>query len=101
MRDYVEAMMYEQTKKVRSCVSCGKKSSKHELFRLVRSEDGSVCFDPTGKKAGRGAYICSPECLEEAIKTKRLGKALRTTIDQENYERIAGDMEPALREAQG
>ena len=64
-----------KTKKIpmRMCVGCGEKKKKKELIRIVTDPEGNVSVDPTGKKAGRGAYICkSSECLKKAGKSKKL-----------------------------
>ena len=62
---------------------------KKELIRIVKSPEGEVSVDLTGKKSGRGAYICKDiECLEKAFKTKRLSRNLDTAIDNEIYDRL-------------
>ncbi|MEX0682031.1 MAG: YlxR family protein [Dehalococcoidia bacterium] len=64
----------------RTCVACGTTTNKRELVRIVRTADG-VLADPTGKLAGRGAYIChQPQCWEQAIKKGRLERSLKTTL---------------------
>lgn len=68
------------------CVGCQNMKSKKELLRVVRTPDGEVILDPTGKKAGRGAYMCrSEQCLTKAFKEKRLEKALKHQIDEAVY----------------
>ncbi len=62
------------------------------LLRGVRDADGRVSFDATGRAAGRGAYVCSPECFAVACKTKKLDRALRCRLGEQDYERIAGEM---------
>jgi predicted RNA-binding protein YlxR (DUF448 family) len=65
----------------RSCVACRSTSAKRELVRVVRTPAGSVEVDLTGKKAGRGAYLCpQPECWQAAFKKGRLDSALKTKI---------------------
>lgn len=62
---------------------------KRELVRVVKSPEGEISLDTTGKKNGRGAYICpKKECLDKAIKAKRLEKALETQIPTAVYEDI-------------
>jgi predicted RNA-binding protein YlxR (DUF448 family) len=69
----------------RSCVACRTTTAKRELVRIVRLPTGAVEVDPTGKKSGRGAYICRrAACWEEAVKRNRLSKALRTTLTEES-----------------
>lgn len=75
----------------RTCVVCRKTKAKRELIRLVRSADGSVEVDTSGKKAGRGAYLCRiPECWDALLKSGQLEHALRTTLTQENREQLIG-----------
>ena len=63
---------------VRTCVACRRTDAKRGLFRLVREADGRVAVDPTGKRAGRGAYLChDPACWEQALKRRGLERALR------------------------
>jgi predicted RNA-binding protein YlxR (DUF448 family) len=70
----------------RMCVGCQTMKSKKELMRVVRTPEGEIVLDPTGKKAGRGAYMCrSEQCLTKAFKEKRLEKALKHQIDEAVY----------------
>lgn len=70
----------------RMCVGCREMKNKKELIRIVRNPLGNVELDSTGKKAGRGAYICPKiECLNQAIKGKRLQKALEHEIPEEIF----------------
>jgi len=67
---------------------------KKELIRVVRNNEGEINIDLVGKKPGRGAYICkSVDCLEKAIKAKRLEKAFETTIDVEIYNNLKNQLE--------
>ena len=67
----------------RTCVACRDKEAKRTLTRLVRTTDGPVEIDPTGKRNGRGAYLCSQRsCWERALATPVLARALKTEIDQ-------------------
>ena len=78
--------MNQQPKKVRKiperqCMGCNEKKPKPELLRVVRDPDGNVSLDFTGKKSGRGAYICrNVACLRKARKTGRLGRSLECEI---------------------
>lgn len=73
---------------IRTCVVCREQAGKRELVRVVRAADG-VFVDATGKRAGRGAYLCDkPECWERAASGEALAKALRTTLNPEDRERI-------------
>jgi len=69
---------------------CGLKAPKRELVRLVRTPDGSVEVDPTGKKAGRGAYLCSNQaCWQAAAKGDRLSQALRGPVSSQDKDRLS------------
>ena len=73
----------------RSCVVCKTQKNKNELLRIVKNKENEIKIDTTGKEPGRGAYICySEECLEKAIKSGRLEKALETKINDNTYEEI-------------
>ncbi len=67
----------------RTCVACRDKDAKRTLVRLVRTTDGTVEIDPTGKRNGRGAYLCTQRsCWEKALATPVLSRALKIEIDQ-------------------
>ncbi len=75
----------------RTCAACRKVKTKQELIRLARVSDGSIEVDTGGKKAGRGAYLCrAQECWEVGLKNSRLEHVLRTTLTQDNRERLIG-----------
>jgi len=74
---------------MRMCMGCRERRPKRELVRVVRkAADGTVTLDPTGKLAGRGAYVCcdKPACLEKAVKSKALERALEAPIEPAVYE---------------
>lgn len=74
---------------MRMCNGCMEMKPKKELIRVVKSPEGEVSVDLTGKKSGRGAYVCkSIECLEKAVKAKRLNRNLETNIDEAIYARL-------------
>jgi len=78
---------------IRQCVGCGTKRPKRELVRVVRTPQGDVVVDPTGRKAGRGAYICpSQECLELAVRSRRLQKSLEHDVTQELVAELASQL---------
>lgn len=78
-------------KPLRTCIACNEQKEKQELLRIVKSKDGIIEPDLTGKKNGRGAYICkNKECLEKIIKSKRLERIFETEISSELYENIRG-----------
>jgi len=73
----------------RTCIACRKTGVKRDLVRLVNVPGVEVVVDPTGKKAGRGAYLClSRACWDNALKTGRLAQALRTEINPDNKARL-------------
>lgn len=81
---------------IRTCIGCNEAKPKKELIRIVKTTDGEVMIDLTGKKNGRGAYICpNTNCLEKAIKTKRLSRAFEMPINDELYEILRGQIEEA------
>lgn len=78
---------------MRKCLGCMEQKPKKELVRVVKSADGDISLDLTGKKNGRGAYIC-PEvsCLEKAKKAKRLERAFECVIPAEVYEAMESEL---------
>ncbi len=75
----------------RTCLGCMENKAKCDLLRIVMQKDGKIFIDKTGKADGRGAYICNNvECLEKAIKAKRLEKSFETKIDTKIYEDLRG-----------
>lgn len=73
----------------RKCVGCNESKDKRELLRIVRTAEGEISIDVTGRKAGRGAYICkNPECLRLAKKGKRLERAFDAEISDEIYAKL-------------
>lgn len=75
----------------RTCMGCNSKKDKKDLIRIVKNKEEVISIDKTGKANGRGAYICNElECLEKAIKSKRLEKVFETKISEEIYENLRG-----------
>ncbi len=78
---------------MRQCTGCGERKPKGELIRVVRTPESNIVMDFTGKQNGRGAYICkSGECLEKAVKKKRLETAFGVNIPDEIYERLKKEL---------
>lgn len=78
---------------LRMCVGCRTRSDKRSLLRVVRTPEHEVIVDPTGKKAGRGAYICPRrECLHKAVKSRALERALNVCITQEILSNLEGGL---------
>ncbi len=85
-----------KTKKIpmRRCVGCQEKRDKRELLRIVRNNQGEIFVDPTGKKNGRGAYICrNMDCFTEARKTRALNREFSCEIPEEVYNEISKQLE--------
>ncbi len=78
---------------LRKCLGCGEVKDKRELVRVVRSPEGEISLDLTGKKAGRGAYICADaSCLNKARKAKRIDRAFECTVPDEVYEAMEREL---------
>ena len=78
---------------MRKCTGCNEMKTKKELVRIVKSPEGEISVDLTGKKNGRGAYICrSTKCLNSAVKAKRLERAFECEIPEEVYERLSKEL---------
>ncbi len=78
---------------MRKCVGCQEMKSKKEMIRVIRTAEGEFLLDTTGKKNGRGAYICpNSSCLEKAIKGKGLEKSFKQAIPKEVYETLEKEM---------
>lgn len=77
----------------RMCLGCQVMKPKKELIRVVKSPDGDIKVDLTGKSPGRGAYICkSVDCLEKAFKAKRFEKNFETKISEDIYQRLKEEL---------
>ena len=77
----------------RQCIGCGEMKEKRELIRILRTPEEEIVLDATGRKNGRGAYLChSSQCLEKAFKTKGLDRAFRTSVPKEVYDRLREEL---------
>lgn len=77
----------------RQCLGCNEHKPKLELIRVVRSPEGEISLDLTGKKSGRGAYICrSKKCFARARKSKRIDKALDVSVPEDVYDRMETEL---------
>ena len=84
---------------IRTCIGCNEGKPKKELIRVVKTAEGEVFIDATGKKNGRGAYVCpNISCLEKAIKTKRLSRTFEMPIENELYEKLRAEIEDYSRD---
>lgn len=84
-----------KTKKIpmRMCLGCGEMKPKRELIRMVKSKEGDISLDLTGKKSGRGAYICkSVECFEKARKARKFERSFSCMISEDIYNSMEGEL---------
>ena len=76
----------------RQCLGCNEHKPKMELLRVVKTPEGEIVLDFTGKKSGRGAYICRDvKCLKKARKSKRIDSNLGVTVPEEVYDRMESE----------
>ena len=74
---------------LRACIGCGAMKEKKQMIRVVKTPEGDFVLDATGKRNGRGAYLCpSEECLEKAIRSKGLDRSFKMAVPQEVYRRL-------------
>ena len=79
---------------MRQCVGCGEMKGKKEMMRVLRTAEGDIVLDVTGKKNGRGAYLCkSMECLKKATKSKGLERSIKMNIPNEVYDSLEREFE--------
>lgn len=79
---------------MRQCVGCNEMKEKKSLIRVLKTAEGEIILDATGRKNGRGAYLCmNAECLKKARKNKGLERSLKTAIPEEIYENLQKEME--------
>ena len=79
------------TKKIplRKCIGCGEMKDKRELLRVLKTSENEIIIDTTGKKNGRGAYLCyKRECLNQAVKSKGLERSFKMSISKDIYESL-------------
>lgn len=84
------------TKKIpmRKCVGCQEMKNKKEMLRVIKTAEGEFLLDSTGRKNGRGAYLCfSKECLDKAIKCKGLERSFKQSIPQDVYEKLEKELD--------
>lgn len=85
---------------LRQCVGCGEMKDKKEMMRVLRSAEGPIFLDMTGRKNGRGAYLCKQiECLAKARKNKGLERSFKQRIPDEIYETLGKAFEEGRHEA--
>ena len=84
------------TKKVplRQCIGCGEMKNKKEMIRILKTQGESFILDATGRKNGRGAYLCpSRECLQKAVKSRGLDRSFKMSVPKDVYEALEKEME--------
>ena len=78
----------------RQCIGCGEMKNKKEMIRILKTQEGEFVVDATGRKNGRGAYICqSMDCFKKAVKGKGLERSFKMSIPKEVYETLEKEME--------
>lgn len=79
---------------MRKCVGCGEMKNKKEMMRVLKTAENEIVLDTTGRKNGRGAYLCfSKECLQNAAKNRGLERSLKIAIPKEVYENLEREFE--------
>lgn len=79
---------------LRQCIGCGEMKSKKEMIRVIKTADEEILLDATGRKNGRGAYLCpSMECFKKAVKNKGLERSFKMAIPKEVYDTLEKEME--------
>ena len=73
---------------LRKCIGCNEMKNKKDMIRVVRTTDNGIVLDTTGKKNGRGAYVCCSECLAKAMKNRGLSRSLNAEVPEEVYEKL-------------
>ena len=84
---------------LRQCIGCGEMKSKKEMIRVIKTAEGEILLDATGRKNGRGAYLCpSMECFKKAVKGRGLERSFKMAIPREVYETLEKEMEEINRQ---
>lgn len=79
---------------LRQCVGCGEMKGKRDMVRILKTAEGDICLDETGKKNGRGAYVCrNRECLQKAERNKGLERSFKMSIPKEVYGALEREFE--------
>lgn len=82
---------------LRQCVGCGQMKGKKEMMRVIKTAEGDIVLDMTGKKNGRGAYLCKDEaCLKLALKNKGLERSFKMSIDRSIYDSLQKEFEGSI-----
>jgi hypothetical protein len=79
---------------LRQCIGCGQMKGKNEMLRVLRTENEGIIIDSSGRKNGRGAYIChDPECMKKAKKSRALDRAFKMSVQDAVYESLTKEIE--------
>jgi hypothetical protein len=79
---------------LRQCIGCGEMKGKNEMLRVLRTEDEGIIIDSTGRKNGRGAYICpNPDCMRKARKSRALDRSFKMAVSDNVYEILTKEIE--------
>ena len=85
--------MSDKKVSLRRCIGCGNMIDKNKLIRVIKTKDNDISIDMTGKKNGRGAYVCnSSECLKKAIKSRGLERSFKVSIPQDVYRELEKEL---------
>ncbi len=88
--------MAARAKKIplRKCIGCQEMKNKNEMIRILRTPEGEIVLDATGKKNGRGAYLCrDSECFQKAVKNRGIERSLKLPVSEETYESLKKEIE--------
>ena len=86
--------MAEKKIPLRQCIGCGEMKSKKEMIRILKTESEGIVLDATGRKNGRGPYLCpNMECFRKAVKNKGLERSFKMPVSREVYEALEKEME--------
>lgn len=78
---------------MRQCTGCREMRSKRDMIRVIKTAENEICIDATGRKNGRGAYICpNMDCLKQAMKNRGLERSLKTAIPETVYQQLEEEM---------
>lgn len=87
---------------LRQCIGCGEMKSKKEMIRVLKTTEEEIVIDATGRKNGRGAYICpSMDCFKKAVKSRGLERSFKTAIPKDVYEALEKEMEQIGQQKKG
>ncbi len=79
---------------LRQCIGCGEMKEKRAMLRILKTDDGSIVLDATGRRNGRGAYICpNADCLKRARKTKGIERSFKMPVSDEIYDSLTKEIE--------